>query len=98
MRGNRPLLLPNKQYAEWKEDAAWQLKREKPVAEYPVAMTCVFYMKDKRGRDLDNCLSAVCDALVKAEIIKDDSWQNLCPITIDCQGVDKEPRVEIYLD
>ncbi len=99
MRGSRPLLLPNKQYAEWKEEAAWQLKGKGMVVDYPVALTCVFFVKDHRGRDLDNMLSAVLDALVKAEIIRSDSWQDVRPITIDCGGVDKNnPRVEIWLD
>lgn len=83
----------------WKQDALWQLKGKPKVINYPVALTCVFYMKDNRPRDLDNCLAAVCDILQQAEIISNDSWQKLCPITLDCGGVDKEdPRVEVYLD
>lgn len=84
---------------QWAEDAMWQLKGKKPVESYPVAVTMVFYFKGKHRKDLDNACSSVLDVLKTAGIIVDDDWTHVCPITIDCGGIDKaEPRVEIYLD
>lgn len=99
VRNGKIINVPSPRYKEWETDALWQLKVQKPVEAYPVALTVVFYQKDHRKRDLDNQLSSVLDTLVKAEILRSDTWQDICPITIDCQGVDKDnPRVEIYID
>lgn len=92
-------MVANKQHRAWEEDALWQLKKYKPLVNYPASMTCIFTMKDNRHRDLDNCLTSVQDVLMKAGILKADDWQSLRPITIDCAGVDKtDPKVEIWFD
>lgn len=99
VRNGKPHMIANHQHRQWETDALWQLKGKPPVENYPVALTCVFYMKDNRARDLDNCLTSVQDVLVKAGIIKGDHWQLLAPVTADCAGIDaKDPRVEIWLD
>lgn len=99
VRGGRIVNVPSPRYKEWETASLWQLKGTKPVENYPVALTLVFYQKDHRKRDLDNQLSSVLDTLVKAGILKGDTWQDVCPITLDCQGVEKDnPRVEIYID
>lgn len=91
-------MVSNKLHREWEEQALWQLKGKKPVVKYPVAISCMFYMKDNRHRDLDNCLSSVLDVLVKAGILEGDDWKRVSPITIDCGGVDKKPRCEVFFD
>ena len=95
----KPLLLPNKKYAEWTKDALWQLKSTPKVKKYPVAMTCIFWVSDNRKRDLDNLCGAICDVLQKAGIIENDDWQHLRPITLDIGGINPENcRCEIWLD
>jgi Holliday junction resolvase RusA-like endonuclease len=84
---------------EWFVDAHWQLKGKSPVSAYPVAITMIFYFKNNRKHDLDNVCSTVLDGIKKAGIIEDDSYEHVCPITLDFGGVDKtDPRVEIYID
>lgn len=84
---------------QWVADALWQIKQCTPVEDYPVAVTMVFYFKDKRRRDLDNSCSSVLDVIKTAGVIIDDDYQHVCPITIDFGGVDNlNPRVEIYID
>jgi Holliday junction resolvase RusA-like endonuclease len=86
---------------QWQSIALFELMQQKikPITAYPTSMVCVFHMKDGRQRDLDNCLSSVLDVLKKGGIIEDDDWKHICPITLDCSGVDREnPRVEIYFD
>jgi len=96
---NKPFIASNSGVLAWKRDALWQLKAYKPIEKYPVALTVVFYVPDNRRRDLDNMLTSIQDVLVKAGILKDDNWQNLSPITLDCGGIDKEnPRAEIWID
>lgn len=52
--------------------------------------------KDKRKHDLDNQVSTILDALVKAEVLPDDSQETVQKITAKYMGVDKEdPHVYI---
>lgn len=98
-RTGKSFITSSKASKEWVKDALWQLKGKPAVETYPVAVTMVFYFKGQHRKDLDNAASSVLDVLKAAGIIEDDDWTHICPITIDCGGVDKlEPRVEIYLD
>ena len=55
-----------------------------------------FWNKDKRKHDLDNQLSTVLDALVKAQVLPDDSQETVYKVTAEYKGVDKEdPRALI---
>jgi len=52
--------------------------------------------KDDRKHDLDNQVSTILDALVKAKIIPDDSQHTVKKVTCEYKGIDKEdPRAEI---
>lgn len=52
--------------------------------------------KDERKHDLDNQVSTILDALVKARVLPDDSQKTVRKITAEYKGVDKEdPRAEI---
>ena len=52
--------------------------------------------KDKRKHDLDNQVSTILDALVKAGVLPDDSQETVYKITAEYKGVDKEdPHVYI---
>lgn len=54
--------------------------------------------KDKRKHDLDNQVSTILDALVKAEVLPDDSQDTVQKITAEYMGVDKEdPHVYITI-
>ena len=52
--------------------------------------------KDARKHDLDNQLSTILDALVKANVIPDDSQRTVAKVTCEYRGIDKDdPRAEI---
>lgn len=83
----------------WQTDALWQLKKYKgTIRDYPVHLTLVFSFADNRRHDLDNAASTVLDILREAGIIADDDYRHICPLTLDCDGVDRQnPRVEIFI-
>ncbi len=94
----KPFIISSKIHNEWEKSALWQLKGIKPLENYPVSMTCIFYLKDKRRRDLSNMVQSVEDVLVKAGILQDDSWNLLSRVVLECRGVDPQPRVEVAFD
>ena len=52
--------------------------------------------KDKRKHDLDNQISTILDALVKAKVLPDDSQETVWRISAEYKGIDKEdPRASI---
>ena len=66
----------------------------------PVTLTYTYYAKTKRRIDISNPCSIIdkfaCDALVKAGILKDDSYEHVNQVTYKFGGFDKEdPRCEL---
>lgn len=54
--------------------------------------------KDRRKHDLDNQISTILDALVKAKILPDDSQETVYKISAEYMGVDKDdPRAAITI-
>ena len=54
--------------------------------------------QDKRKHDLDNQISTILDALVKAGVLPDDSQETVWKITAEYKGVDKDdPRAAITI-
>lgn len=74
--GNRTRVTLSKGYREWLDLAIILLRMNMPrVKAYPVAVriTIVRGKGWSKGRDADNTIKALVDALVKAERIADDS-------------------------
>lgn len=69
------------------------------VSKYPITLKITWYEPNKR-RDIDNITFAVKfiqDALVKAEIIQDDSQKFLNQNLHDVQVDEKDPRIEVEI-
>lgn len=98
-RGSRPILLPSKAHKEWHEEQMLLLapkRPRKPIERCDVEV--VFYMKDRRVRDLSNAWETIADLLVDAGYIKDDNYTVLPDIHLMFGGVNKEnPRAVIRL-
>lgn len=98
-RTGKPFPVSSAAVKQWQSDVAKQLMAYRGQADGRVMLTCEFYHKDKRKRDLDNELSSVQDALVKAGLLPGDD----CFVIIEAHaifgGIDvANPRVEITLE
>lgn len=72
--GGRPMILPSKQYKEYREIALWRIPGHyKARIDYPVNVQCVYYMATKRRVDLVNLIEATLDILVDAGVLADDN-------------------------
>lgn len=98
VRNGRIVNIPSKKHAEWEKDALLQLRAYKGQADGKVTVAYQFYVKDNRARDIDNMVASVNDVLVKAGLIKDDSWQWVAIGAADAEIDKKNPRVEIWID
>lgn len=92
-----PRLYTEKSVKDWQEAVAWELKGKGQFTER-VAITYMFFVKDKRRRDIDNMIASVNDAIVKAGILEDDSWQCLAISGADAEINKTNPRAEIYIE
>ena len=98
-QGGKPRLYTEAKVKSWQDQAAIELMplRGKGFDER-VSIVYMFYCKDNRRRDIDNMVASVNDALVKAGIVVDDSWQSLCSGGFDAD-IDKDnPRAEVWID
>lgn len=81
----------------WQQDVAKQLMQYRGQAEGKVSIAYTFHVKDNRRRDLDNMIASVNDALVKAGLLKDDSWQSLSIGAADAVLDKENPGVELWI-
>lgn len=83
---------------EWQLSAHTQLTTQyKGSVDGRAGISYMFYVKDNRRRDWDNMVATVNDALVKAGLLLDDSWQACYCAGVDCEIDEKNPRVELWL-
>ena len=68
----------------------------------PVSLTYTYYARSKRRLDISNPCSIIdkfaCDALVKAEILEDDSFKQIKEVVYKFGGIEKDnPRCELVI-
>ena len=76
-RGRKPTLLSSKDYISWEKMAVLEFKvgwEGKTILRCS-SITYRFTFPDKRVRDLSNAVEGINDALVKANVLKDDNWK-----------------------
>lgn len=96
----RPMIIPSSAYKKYEKEALRHIIMmpfEKPI-DYPVEVSCIFFMGTRRRVDLNNLLECATDILVKAGVLADDNSN----IVVSHDGsrvfYDKEhPRTEIYI-
>ena len=88
--------FPSKRHEDWLKGALWELKQGKPMTGR-VKIEYMFYVADLRRRDIDNMIASINDALVKAGLIEEDSWQKLKILGGDAELDRANPRAEIEI-
>jgi Holliday junction resolvase RusA-like endonuclease len=69
------MVIPSKQYKEYEKDCMEHIPTEyKKRIDYPVTVSCKFYMGTKRKCDLVNLLQSIDDILVRAGVLADDNF------------------------
>lgn len=95
--GRKPnVRFDTKEYRDWKQKSFTCLK-DVSISEIttPVIITHLFFVPDKRRRDLDNYVKAVTDFIVNNKIIEDDNFNLLIANLPFFGGIDRDnPRVE----
>jgi Holliday junction resolvase RusA-like endonuclease len=105
-RKGRTMILSSPEYSAWEKMAsitvlAWmQEQKVKHKAKFPLehaALSVIFYFPDSRRRDLSNCVEGLNDVLVSRQVIKDDCWSVLNPISVKGRISKSKPRIEVRL-
>lgn len=98
-RNGTPFVSQSDQYRDYEAAAIAYLKCHKWTGNYPVNVKAVFYVPDRRRRDLTNLLEAVDDCLVRAGVLEDDSWMHIYSHDGSHVCVDRiNPRTEITIE
>jgi Holliday junction resolvase RusA-like endonuclease len=93
-----PTITDNTRVKTWRKDTAKHLSEtytERMSGQ--VIAIYKFYVKDKRGRDIDNMVVSANDAMVAAGIIPGDTWQVLQSGGFSAELDKENPRAEIEL-
>lgn len=71
----KPMIIQSEIYKQFERDCGIFLKKyQSNVISYPINLKCLFYVSDKRKRDLTNLENAIADILVKYKILEDDNY------------------------
>lgn len=99
-RNGKRFVAQSDRYKAFEDAAGWQLATIRPdePIEGPVRVEEVFFVPDKRRRDLTNLEESVDDILVKFGVISDDCWTVLHDHDGSHVEIDRDnPRVEITI-
>lgn len=95
--GGRPRLIQSAKYRLYERESLKELLKWGNICfDTPVQVKCLYWLPDRRKRDLCNLMAATHDILEKAGIIADDALI----YSVDgsrIMGKDDRPRVEITI-
>lgn len=93
----KPFVAPSGQYIIYEAQALCFIPKGKCI-DYPVNVKCLFYMPTRRRCDLTNLLESIDDIMVKAGLLKDDSYNIIVGHDGSRVLYDKQsPRTEVYI-
>lgn len=74
-RTKKPFIRQSENYLRFERECAkFLLKYRGCKISYPVNLKCLFFVPDKRKRDLINLEEAIADILVKYNVLADDNY------------------------
>lgn len=97
--GGKPFIVPSEQYRRYARDCGPFLRPApaRPI-DRPVTVTYLFYLPDRRRRDLTNLQEAADDILVAYGILADDCYRIVASHDGSRCLVDRDsPRTEIWI-
>lgn len=100
-RSGTPIIVSNPSAKANENDMVDQfstqtMKQKSPIEKCKISVEV--YQPTAQRRDLDNQLTAILDALVKAEVIADDSFKCVIEERVRFGGIDKkEPRAIVTI-
>lgn len=100
-RTGKPMVASNKavkdnEHNMTDEFSIQTLGQAKPIA--CCAVSIKIFEPNCQRRDIDNQATSILDALVKAQVIADDSYKCVQELNVRFEGVDREnPRAEIRI-
>ncbi|AIT09100.1 hypothetical protein LO80_03365 [Candidatus Francisella endociliophora] len=77
----------SKAHKQFRDEIFYSALSSKEIEQYPVEVSVYLYMKDKRLRDVDNVNKTILDGLVKAKVLRDDSWKYVRSIKSEIVGL-----------
>lgn len=84
----RPILLPSEKYLQFEKECKPYLQ---PLnIDYPVNIQAIYHRPDRRRVDLVNLHEALCDTLVKHNVVKDDNCNIIASLDGSKVVYDKE--------
>ena len=98
----RHILLPSKPYREFEKEAVKQITNLfgniEPI-DFRCNVKCVFYKDTHCRSDLPGYMQAILDAMVKAELLKDDNSEIVYSTNGSYVDYDKQnPRIEVEIE
>ena len=89
----RYFISQSKIYKKFEQECGYfLLKYKKQLISYPINLKCLFFVADKKKRDLTNLENAIADILVKYEILEDDNYNIVAGL--DGSRIIYRPKVE----
>lgn len=92
------MVIQSKKYLEFERECKKYIPVMEDPINFPINLSCKFYVNDARKRDIVNFVEAVQDILVKYGVLEDDNYNIVASVDNCTMEIDREnPRVEILI-
>lgn len=71
---NKPFITQSKLYKDFEKQCGLYLYKYRLHINYKIKLECIFYVPDKKRRDVVNLLNAIQDVLVYYQVLEDDNY------------------------
>lgn len=97
-KNGRTMVLPSQAYVDYEYACFPYLVQHKYRINTPVNVKAVYYRKNRIRVDLCNLHEALCDVLVKHQVVEDDNCNIIATMDGSCVKYDKDfPRTEVTI-
>jgi Holliday junction resolvase RusA-like endonuclease len=93
------MVIQNKRYTEFERECKKYMPILESPIDFPINLSCKFYVADARRRDIANFIEAVQDILTKYNILQDDNYNIVASLDGCSMEIDREyPHIEIIIE